>query len=220
MKKQTFLLICRHCGNATAHTLLCSAESDFRYCDSEGFFSHEPATYSFFRCSGCTEITVYIWSNLHSPQSDFGEPIYPPHVEEEPGIPDVVRVAYREADRVKRHSNSAYAVLARKVLEVIATDRGVTEKNLARSLTVLAERGEIPPLLAEAATLIRLFGNAGAHSSQEKINGIHVQMIEKFLEALVQYLYIAPAALDEFKILLDIDANDAMAPNLMLQRTR
>ena len=61
------------------------------------------------------------------------------------------------------------------------------------------------PMLAEAATLIRTFGNAGAHSPNSEINGLHVEMIEKFLEALIQYVYIAPATLREFKFVLDIE---------------
>jgi Domain of unknown function (DUF4145) len=201
---------CHRCIGATVHTLICSEESDFRHCDAEGFFHHEPATYSVFRCDGCTEISVYIWSAFHNPESEFGQSIYPPRVAEEAGIPDLVRRAYLEAEALRRHSNSAYVVLARKVLEIIARDRGVTERNLSRSLSVLVERGEIPPLLAEAATFIRIFGNTGAHSSEDNITGIHVEMIEKFLEVLVQYIYVAPAALRDFKTLLEIEDNDAM----------
>jgi Domain of unknown function (DUF4145) len=153
---------------------------------------------------------VYIWSSFHSPHSEFGERTYPRSVSEESGIPYIVRDAYREAERVKQHSNVAYAILARRVLEVIAKERGVAERNLSRAMSVLADRGEIPPILAEAATLIRTFGNVSAHSSVEKINGIHVEMIEKFLEALVQYLYVAPAALEGFKFLLDIETDNSM----------
>lgn len=201
---------CRRCGSATVHTVVCSEESDFRHCDIEGFFHHEPATYSVFRCDGCTEISVYIWSAFHNPESEFGQLIYPPRIGEEPEIPDLVRKAYQEAEAVRWHSNSAYAVLARKVLEIIAKDRGVTEHNLSRSLSVLAERGEIPPLLAKATTLIRTFGNAGAHSSENNITGIHVEMIEQFLEVLMQHIYIAPAALRLFKTLLETEDNDVM----------
>jgi Domain of unknown function (DUF4145) len=204
--RKTFLL-CGRCGNASVHTLLCSEDSAFRYCDADGFFHHEPATYHIFSCNGCTGISVYIWSCFHSPHSEFGQRTYPPSVAEESEIPYIVRDAYREAERVKQHSNVAYAILARRVLEVIAKERGVAERNLSRAMAVLANRGEIPPILAEAATLIRIFGNVSAHSSVEKINGIHVEMIEKFLEVLVQYLYVAPAALEGFKFLLGIEAD-------------
>ena len=205
-KRQTFL-VCVRCGGATVHTLLASEESDYRLCDVEGYFGHEPATYHLFRCDGCTCISLYIWSAFHSPHSEFGEREHPVRFADQAELPAAVRLAYREADRVKNHSNAAYAVLARKVLEVIAKERGISDRNLSRALSMLAEKGAIPPILAEAATLIRIFGNAGAHPGGEEINGWHVEMIDQFLELLVQYLYVAPAALHQFKCFLGINSN-------------
>lgn len=75
----------------------------------------------------------------------------------------------------------------------------------------MAERGDIPPLLAEAATLIRTFGNAAAHDTASAITGTHTQMIEKFLAVLVEYLYVAPAALREFKFILALETDDPPA---------
>lgn len=207
-KQQTFLP-CGRCGMATRHTLLHTQESDFSYCDAEGRFGHEPATFHMFCCDGCTEISLRIWSSLHSPTSEFGERVHPPPVAAEPGIPEVVRAAYREAERVRRQSNVAYAVLARRVLETVVKERGISERNLSKALITMAARGDIPPLLAEATALMRSFGNHAAHCSKEEITGIHVEMIEKFLAALVHYLYVAPAALQEFKYLLEIDSCDS-----------
>jgi len=98
--------------------------------------------------------------------------------------------------------------MARKVLEIIAKERGVADRNLSHALSALVAKGEIPPFLAEAVTLIRTFGNAGAHPTGEEVNGLHVEMIEQFLAILVQYLYVAPAALYQFKCLLDIGNDD------------
>lgn len=207
-KRRKSFLACPYCNNSTAHTLLCSEYSDFRHYDSEGFLIHEPATFNLFRCNGCIMISMYIWSALHNPYTEFGKLIYPDNGVKECGVPDAVETAYIEADRIKWHSNAGYAVLARKVLEIIVKDRGITARNLANALTVLADRGEIPPLLVEAANLIRIFGNTGAHSSIEKISGTHVQMIEMFLETLIKHIYITPSELKIFKIMLDVDENN------------
>lgn len=209
-ERRTFLICCR-CGLATIHLLLCSEESDYRYFDADGFYAHEPATYNVFRCDGCTQITMYIWSALHSPGSEFGERTYPEVVAQDPGIPCDIASAYRAAERVKRHSNDAYAIMARKVLELIARDQGVRVRSLSKAMSILAGTGVIPPLLAEAATLIRTFGNTAAHSSEPTLNALHVSLIEKFLHVLIEYVYVAPAALHEFKVLLDIDSNEAVA---------
>lgn len=207
VRRKTFLL-CSRCSLATVHTLQCSSESDFEHYDAEGYRMVEPATYNVFQCDGCTQVSMYIWSAFHSPESEFGEQAYPPLLKEIPGVPSAVQFAYHQAEHVKSHSNAAYVVLARKVLEVIAKNRGIAERNLAHAMSVMAARGDIPPLLAEAATLIRTFGNAAAHESGAAINGIHVQMIEKFLAVLIEYLYIAPAALREFKYILGIESDD------------
>ena len=60
-------------------------------------------------------------------------------------------------------------------------------------------------MLAEAAKHIRLLGNMAAHEADRNFNEIHVQMIEKFLDVLVEYLYITPSALQDFKVLLDLE---------------
>jgi Domain of unknown function (DUF4145) len=202
--RRTFL-VCTRCTQATIHSLLNFEESDFKSCSADGFVSHEPATYHFFRCDGCTQISVYIWSALHSPYSEFGELIYPRRFIDGITLPDSVKVAYVEAEKIRPHSVTAYAVLSRKVLEVIANERGINERNLSRALEVLAATNQIPPVLAEAATLIRVFGNVGAHSGGGELNGLHAEMIGQFLELIVQYVYEAPAALHNFKCLLGLD---------------
>jgi hypothetical protein len=200
--------MCRRCDVATVHTLLCATDSDFEHCDADGYRHSEPATYSVFRCNGCTRVSVYIWSAFHSPQSEFGEQDYPCDFVDFEGVPTAVRNVYQQAERVKPHSKVAYAVLARKVLEEIIKDRCLAERNLSSSLTILAERGEIPPLLAEAAKHIRLLGNMAAHEAEVSFNEIHVQMIEKLLAILIDHLYTAPSALQEFKILLDLNGKE------------
>ncbi|KLN57476.1 DUF4145 domain-containing protein [Variovorax paradoxus] len=201
-------LSCHRCDTATVHSLLCRADSDVERCDAEGYKSYEPATYSIFQCDGCTRISVYIWSAFHSPLSEFGEQDYPPGFLDIRGAPAAVSLAYQQAEHVKSRSKVAYAVLARKVLDAIVKDRCAEERNLSRALNVLATRGEIPSLLAEAANHIRLFGNAAAHEANMHITEIHVQMIDKFLAVLVDHLYTAPTALKEFKVLLDMDGDE------------
>lgn len=201
---QTFLA-CGRCHIATVHTLLCTTDSDYEYFDADGYKGVEPATYHVFRCDGCTRFSLYIWSAFHSPQSRFGEQDYPVDSVDVPGAPTSVRVAYKQAARVKSHSKVAYVVLARRVLDAIVNDRCPEARNLSLGLNALAAKCEIPPMLSEAANHIRLFGNMAAHDADSHFNDIHVQMIEKFLALLVEHLYITPSALQEFKILLDLE---------------
>ena len=210
-ERRKSFLICRRCNNSTIHTLQCSSESDIEFHDAEGYRMHEIAKYNVFQCEGCTRVSMYIWSPFHSSYSEFGEQVYPPLLQEIEGVPRAVMLAYQQAEQIRLHSTAAYAVLARKVLEAIAKDWGINENNLSTALSTLAAKGKIPPTLAEAATLIRTFGNAAAHECGTTINWIHLEMIEKFLAVLIEYLYTAPAALREFKFFLDIENEESAA---------
>lgn len=204
---QNFLR-CERCSAVTAQTLLFAVESDIEVRDIEGYCSHEWAMYHLFRCDKCAGVSLFLLSPLHSPALEFGELVYPTPANEWLEIPQTVRAAYREAEKVKYHSTVAYVMLARRVLEAIAKERGMTDRTLARALSRLTSKGVIPPLLAEAAALIRTLGNAGAHSGHDDFDGSHVAMIETFLPALLEYLYVTPVTLAGFKsLLLDDDRN-------------
>jgi hypothetical protein len=63
-------------------------------------------------------------------------------------------------------------------------------------LKELAERGEIPPVLAQVTHILRMLGNIGAHG---KIEARHVQAIDEFFHAVVEYIYVAPRRVKEFQ---------------------
>lgn len=212
MDKEHFqtALVCNRCGAATRHNLLCEAESDYEYSDVDGLRNSEPAIYRVFRCCGCMQIAVYIWSHLHSPHTDFGECCFP-REGVEGGLPQEVKAVYLAAKRVKYLSNAAHALMARRVLETVAKDRGITRRNLADALVQLVEREKIPPTLAEALTLIRLFGNASAHDNGVEINSLHTEMADKFLDVLLDHIYYLPGEIGMFKLLVGIDSGDECA---------
>lgn len=70
---------------------------------------------------------------------------------------------------------------------------------LHNRLEQLAKRGEIPPVLAEMTTVLRVLGNAGAHNSAQKITVPLTWVMDEFFRAVVEYVYIAPSKLEEFK---------------------
>ena len=174
-------LVCHRCNTYTTHSLLASAESDYKHCDGNDCFIYEAATYHFFQCEGCKVVSLNIASDFHKPYSQFGMRIYPLSPAEIRYIPSEIHWAYLEAERIKYHSYEAYSLLARKILELIAIDQGVKKGNLTRSMSILATQGKIPSMLVEAGTLIKFFGNSSAHTT-ERLNATHVQFIEKFLE--------------------------------------
>lgn len=199
-------LACGRCQLVTAHSLLHSEESNVEYRDADGIVDYEGGTYSLFRCDGCGQVALFLWSPFHSPGSEFGERVYPTAERKffAADVPAVVREAYEEAVRVKDHSIIAYVVMVRRALEIIARDQGISESNLARSLAVLGNRQGVPKFISEAATLVRKFGNLAAHSEAAELDYMCVLMLSNFLEFTIDVLYTYPAVLREYKEILNI----------------
>ncbi|MCK5708757.1 MAG: DUF4145 domain-containing protein [Candidatus Aureabacteria bacterium] len=171
-KKQ--VLYCSHCGNTSVQTKL--IEQDYLesyYSYSDGKESKEPSCFTVTRCETCSGILVYskllpapeeTWSTL------FGEIVYPQENGFNMSIPQNIRKVYQEALKVKNASPTAFVILARRVLEEICKDKSIKSNNLSQALEKLSAQGEIPKILSEAISLIRLVGNAGAHSTDIHIN--------------------------------------------------
>ena len=162
----------------------------------------EHSTYNICRCETCSEVLVYQYCQIFdASQLDavYGDLVYPKQTAFNDAVPKRVRKIYLEAVKVKAISPIAYAVLARRVLEEISKDRGITEKNLAKALAELANRGELPPVLAEASALVRLIGNSGAHASDVDISPMQVWSIDDFIKAVIEYIYVAPSKVAAFK---------------------
>jgi len=197
------VLYCPHCGNTSVQVLLLEQPFMERFYGLDtGEESAHPAVYRVVRCETCQEVLVYSYiADLHSGMEEdtFGSLVFPKQTAFTRVVPERVRQIYLEAVKVKSISQIAFVILARRVLEEISHERGVKTPNLGKALEELASRGELPPVLAEATSLVRLIGNAGAHASEAKITLPQVWAIDDFLKAVIEYLYVAPSKIADFK---------------------
>lgn len=120
---------------------------------------------------------------------------YPSPVSWHFSVPEAIKGIYEEATRVKLSSPNAFAAQIRRALEALCADRGSRKGNLQQKLADLVSRGELPATLAEAADLLRLLGNIGAHASEQSVKLNQVEAIDKFFRAVIEYVYIAPGTL-------------------------
>ena len=67
----------------------------------------------------------------------------------------------------------------------------------------LIKSDSIPPLLAEMAHLGRKIGNLGAHVTDDEVTDDDVATLLDFVEAILEYLYIAPQKIAVLKSRLD-----------------
>jgi len=111
------------------------------------------------------------------------------------GIPERVLNAFDEA--VICHSNSCFvasAIMIRKTLEEICSDRSATGANLFKRLEDLGSKILIPRELLEGMQELRLLGNDAAHIEANTFNEvgkneieISIEFTKEILKAVYQY---------------------------------
>ena len=191
------IAFCPHCGNNSPQKLVTTVSSLH---NNDG--AHN---YYFMQCLTCNEALVYQDIDLANqlPQLQYFNLsryllVYPKSSELHDSVPQSVRNAYREANRIKNIAPNAFAGQIRRALEALCKDRGTSKRVLVQNLKELSERGEIPPRLTNMTDLLRQFGNIGSHAGDEEVDPDYVDVIDEFFRTIVEYVYIAPYKLDKF----------------------
>ena len=166
-----------------------------------------PAAYYIACCETCNQILLYHnWAEGSEPETSHfytSNLVWPESGKLHPSVPEKIADIYQEAVRIKEVAPNGFAVQIRRALEAICEDRGANKGTLFKSLVQLSERGEVPPNLVEVTDLLRLIGNIGAHASDKSVHPLLVQTIDDFFRAIIEYVYIAPSKVKEFRKRLD-----------------
>ena len=203
MDKQD-VAFCPHCGNTAPQELQGYSVS----------LHHHDGAHNYFltRCGTCLEGLLYrhIDPRNTGPQISHGrfalkqyELVWPSLGDLHSSVPDSVRKIYAEAAAIKGRAPNAFANQIRRSLEALCKDRGANGRVLAQNIKELAFRGEIPPTLAEMTDVLRQLGNIGSHAGDEDIDPDYVDVIDDFFRAIIEYVYIAPYKVNEFKARLE-----------------
>lgn len=110
-------------------------------------------------------------------------------------LPDQIRNSLEEA--ITCHAAGAYrasALMVRRVLEELCSDRGATGKDLQARLGNLGDNIVVPKELLEAANELRLLGNDAAHIEAKNYDAIGqseaelaIELAKELLKAVYQY---------------------------------
>ena len=196
---------CPHCGNVAPQRLIHRQEHSESGYESEG---SDPARRTEVPwgtfvavCETCERILLYNNPFRGMPANHFasGELIFPESGELHKAVPEAIRAVYSEAWRIKEIAPNAFATQIRRALEAVCEDRQTARGALAVRLEQLADKGELPPNLVEVAGVIRLLGNIGAHAAERQVHPLHVQALDDFFRAVVEYVYVAPSKLRVFR---------------------
>ena len=94
-------------------------------------------------------------------------------------------------------------LLLRRTLEIILTDQGATKWGLAEKIEEIAQRGLLPDSLKEASFFAKRFGDSAAHGKDLVADEQDMNSLIEFIEYIIEYLYIIPSRLKEFKMKID-----------------
>ena len=184
------------CGNRTSHSLL--GEGD----ECEVVRLHEDNEYEFnfsiwfVKCNNCNKHSLF---SLLEGDPEESTSLWPKKSQVDHAVPDEIRVAYEEANKVRRISKIAYVILIRRALEVLCKYERATGRDLYKRIQNLGVKGTIPTKLTDMADLKRLLGNEGAHDSELKIDDHEIDLLGEFLQAIIEYVYIAPEKVKKLK---------------------
>ena len=204
--KLSKLIACKHCGNLSQMNIIGSAIENNNFVDEEqNHIYHAGTTYSVLKCPACKKINIvsYEWDEYTQSDDDIHyELLYPLNSSLPLGLPDKILNAYLAAEKVKTIDVNAYAILVRRLLELICLDRLAKGKTLALMLNDLSDKGEIPGKLVKVAEGLKNFGNIGAHAGSGELTENEIPIVNALCSAILEYVYSAPhlATLAEQKL--------------------
>lgn len=108
-----------------------------------------------------------------------------------------------EAHRIKESAPNAFAVQIRRALEAVCDDRGIAAGQLYKRVADLVQKGIVPQVFGEAADLLRAVGNIGAHAGTAGVHPWLVSAVDELFRAVVEYVYVAPKKVEDFRQRLD-----------------
>lgn len=195
---------CPHCFQRTALDVRATYEYEAgEEHPGSGFMYRR--VWRLLQCISCERPIVHavLWSEI-DPEGEMTTMVHPSAAERSlEGLPENVSQAYDACLKVQRVDSNAYAVLVGRLLEVIAVEEGFGGRRLVDQLRQLADQGKIPPTLAEMADQLRQIRNLGAHAQAGEVSQSDVPVIADFADAIVEYLYRAPAKVQALKARLD-----------------
>lgn len=187
---------CGHCNNISKMEIIGSIGDLVDEMDPEhGPIGQYGTYYDVFRCPACEKpnIVSYGWHDGMESEDELDyEFLYPLDKSIPLGLPAPILSTYKAAEKVKTIDVNAYAILMRRLLELVCIDRNASGKSLALMLKDLANKNEIPEKLVDVANGLKNFGNIGAHAGSGELSEKEIPIVKALTKAILEYIYSAP----------------------------
>lgn len=153
--------------------------------------------YEILKCPACKKnnIVSYEWNSYWEGEEDFHPDyllIYPSRKEIPIGLPENIEKAFLASNKIKNIDPNSYAVLSRRLLEMVCVDRKAKGKSLYDKLNDLSLKGEIPEKLVGVSMGLKNFGNIGAHAELGELSEEEIPIVSALILAILEYIYSAP----------------------------
>lgn len=186
------LISCRHCGNISKMEIIGSVNDQHNFFDSEcGLVIDYIEIYSVLKCPACEKINIisYVWHDGIENEDQISYDFLFPYKSNYPiGLPEKILKAYKAAEKVKTIDVNAYAILMRKLLELVCIDRKANGTSLDKMIADLAIKNEIPEKLVKVANELRHFGNIGAHAREGELSEKEIPIVDALCTAILEYV--------------------------------
>lgn len=196
-KRLSQTVACGHCSNIAPMESIGHV-----FIDTTNQYSSDPYPepdngiyYDILICPACERenIVKYFWHDLMDEEEDVSyEYLYPLDNNIPAGLPKEISKSFKAAQKVKIIDANSYALLIRRLLELICYDRGAKGKTLSQKLKFLSDEGEIPSKLVNIAKGLRLFGNIGAHGPEGTLSEKEIPILTNLIKSILEYIYTAP----------------------------
>ncbi len=209
-RTQTYeILQCSHCGNIANLNILAKYSKNFQ--DPNDLPELE---YRILSCPKCRKVvfdrSIYDYVPLfpngvivNHPDYEVDkveyETLYPKTRLKPDSLPTPIRKEYASIQKIRFIDTNACAVLIGRTLEAVCILQQGKSPNLAEMIANLAKSGKIPGTLAQMADQLRIVRNYGAHFSEIEISNEEIALAIDFLDAILEYLYVAPAQVQTLK---------------------
>ena len=194
----TIPLPCGNCVNVSRMDIVGAVKESHTATDDYGEPTYEYGTsYFITKCPVCREVNIYrdSWHDMQEYQEPY-DLLYPSQKEFPVGIPGNILSTLKSAEKIKGIDVNAYAILLRRMLELVCIDRSAKGDTLAKMLKDLSDRGEIPGKLVTIAKGIKDLGNVGAHPLAGELCPEEIPILRALSLALLEYIYSAPYLAD------------------------
>lgn len=196
-KRLSKITPCGHCHNISAMPIIgCVTKNDeYEDVDFGRIVGESGCTYCILECPACMKINIvyYEWHDGMESEDEYEyELLYPVNQKYPLGLPNKIFNAYKAAEKVKTIDVNAYAILMRRMLELVCIDRNAKEGTLVFMLKDLADKNEIPLKLVNVAKGLKDFGNIGAHAASGELSEKEIPILNALSKAILEYIYSAP----------------------------